>query len=474
MGENNKKSFINEKILGRDMTFRRALKYLLVSLLCGLAFGAAVLLVILFGRKYVVSDGNTAEQTLNSSVSETMQAESETAVLVPETAQSSVIETETGMPETSQQISKEAESLPQESGSSVESTSGETGESSAAEESTAADQEALLALIDQHLMEKEPTVDDLAGLRMVQQEAIQTVSRYLTLVSSTISETTWFESTVETKNNYAGVIIGKSDKEIQILTVIAAATGENDLVVTFHDGSCQKAVVRKKDYREGLVVLAVSTAGLGSSLTESIEEIPVYDGETVCGQPILTAGAALGAVGSYDFGLVNYVSEILPVVDGSRNPLYTRSSSCPEKGTFLMTLSGQLIGIAGLLEDDPVAGNRFVMLKSMKGLLENMKKGSDTAYLGITGSDISFDMKTENIPEGMLVTKVEDGSPAETAGIKHGDIIVSIGPRQLKGLEDYCSFMRNLKPGETSDMVISRGERGTFQNIEIEITAAVR
>lgn len=476
MDENNKKSFINENILGRDITLQRAMKYALLSVLCGLLFGLTALGVVALSQKLGAKEAESAAVT----VAETSPTEdSQEPQQSPESQRSDLPAAETTAETATETVTQTATEAAPEEAAEAEATPDESAQSSetddtqpAAEEATL-NEEAVRELVRQQLEEDEPAAEDLNALRSLQQTVVQQVSEYLVVVSTTLKETTWFESVVETERNFAGIILGKEEKEILILTVMGAATGKEDLYVTFDDGSRQKAVIRKEDTREGFVMLAVSTEGLGSKLTESIEAVSCYEGQLQAGQPVLTAGAPLDIVGSVDFGLINYIGETEPVIDGSRDPVYTKAASHPEKGTFLMTLTGQLIGIAQQPEET-VDGNRFIRVTSVSGLLEEMKKGNDTAYLGIKGSDISFEMKTGNIPEGMLITEVEEGSPAEEAGIKYGDIITSIGSRQIKGLADYCSFLRNLKPGEEFVMVISRGERGTFQNMEISITAAGR
>jgi S1-C subfamily serine protease len=50
---------------------------------------------------------------------------------------------------------------------------------------------------------------------------------------------------------------------------------------------------------------------------------------------------------------------------------------------------------------------------------------------------------------GVLVRSVEPDSPAHKAGIKEGDVIVSIGNQAIAYSEDYYALMKGIGPGET-------------------------
>lgn len=52
---------------------------------------------------------------------------------------------------------------------------------------------------------------------------------------------------------------------------------------------------------------------------------------------------------------------------------------------------------------------------------------SRSAYLGISGVDVSSTVaQTYNMPEGIYLYQVKEGSPAEQAGLQAGDIITSL------------------------------------------------
>jgi S1-C subfamily serine protease len=61
-------------------------------------------------------------------------------------------------------------------------------------------------------------------------------------------------------------------------------------------------------------------------------------------------------------------------------------------------------------------------------------------------------------PGGVKLQGVRSGSPAEVAGIKGGDILVKIGPDDVKDLYAMTAALQKYRPGDVVDIVIKRGE----------------
>jgi serine protease Do len=60
-------------------------------------------------------------------------------------------------------------------------------------------------------------------------------------------------------------------------------------------------------------------------------------------------------------------------------------------------------------------------------------------------------------PEGVLVTQVKQGGPADLAGVAQGDVILEINRRRVRSLAEYHEAARSIRPG---DMVLLRIQRG--------------
>ncbi|MBC6936239.1 MAG: PDZ domain-containing protein [Chloroflexi bacterium] len=70
----------------------------------------------------------------------------------------------------------------------------------------------------------------------------------------------------------------------------------------------------------------------------------------------------------------------------------------------------------------------------------------------------------ETTDDGVVVRQVMAGSPAETAGLKDGDIITKIGDTEVKQLRDILEAARSLKAGDTLAVEVNRdGETITLE-----------
>jgi S1-C subfamily serine protease len=65
---------------------------------------------------------------------------------------------------------------------------------------------------------------------------------------------------------------------------------------------------------------------------------------------------------------------------------------------------------------------------------------------------------------GLRLTGVTPGSPADRAGLKAGDIVISLGGVQVLDLTSYSNALYAHKPGDDVDIVVMRGnERMTLR-----------
>ncbi len=64
--------------------------------------------------------------------------------------------------------------------------------------------------------------------------------------------------------------------------------------------------------------------------------------------------------------------------------------------------------------------------------------------------------------EGVFVARVEDGSPAEEAGIRRGDVIREINRQRIKGPRDFEQLTRDLKAGDRVTVLLQRGPMSLY------------
>jgi len=88
-------------------------------------------------------------------------------------------------------------------------------------------------------------------------------------------------------------------------------------------------------------------------------------------------------------------------------------------------------------------------------------------YLGVQVQRLTSSLRrARNIPEsveGTLVSGVEDGSPADDAGIKRGDVILEVNHHDTESPSDLVETVRGLDPGDRASILVWRdGSRRNF------------
>jgi S1-C subfamily serine protease len=68
--------------------------------------------------------------------------------------------------------------------------------------------------------------------------------------------------------------------------------------------------------------------------------------------------------------------------------------------------------------------------------------------------------------EGVLVTSVQPGSPAATAGVQVGDVITSVGNKPMRTKEDLVKALDSAD-GEAVILNINRGEEKTYEILKL-------
>lgn len=157
-------------------------------------------------------------------------------------------------------------------------------------------------------------------------------------------------------------------------------------------------------------------------------------------------------------------------------------------GGALINSAGEVIGINTLVytgtDERAAQGLGFAIpindaLKVAQALVGRTKivgPALGPPWLGVTGKDVTREL-AENydwrIKSGVLVSAVVQGSPAEEAGIKRGDIISEFGGTAIRNMKDLSAAVGAHKVGEALDVVVwSAGK--TKHTVSVKLEASTR
>lgn len=116
-----------------------------------------------------------------------------------------------------------------------------------------------------------------------------------------------------------------------------------------------------------------------------------------------------------------------------------------------------------------------IPVATAKQVLEDIVKDGKVTrgWIGVEPNDLSaelaetFDVK---IKEGVIITGVLQNGPAAQAGIRPGDVIVSIGGKPVPDVTQLLAMVSVLKPGTATGFVVQRQE----ETLRLQLTPGVR
>src|SRR5579862_3075684 len=80
-------------------------------------------------------------------------------------------------------------------------------------------------------------------------------------------------------------------------------------------------------------------------------------------------------------------------------------------------------------------------------------------YLGVNIAEVNGDRARElklKEPYGVEITRVEEGSPAEKAGLKSGDVVLEYNGQRVEGMEQFGRLVHETPAGREAKLLISR------------------
>lgn len=202
--------------------------------------------------------------------------------------------------------------------------------------------------------------------------------------------------------------------------------------------------------------------------------------ELVVGETAVAIGNPLGFefYSTVTSGIISGLDRELTIEDKNLNLIQTDAAiNGGNSGGALVNSCGQVIGISSAKIVTTVAegmGFAIPINDAMPIIDELMNHGFVTGrpLIGIAGFDI--DERTAfyyNMKEGVYVAQIKENSPAENAGVKAGDIIISADGKEVKTMTDLNKIKNDFKPNETFSVVVFRnGEEINLSIILGEVT----
>ncbi|MCI8266562.1 MAG: trypsin-like serine protease [Lachnospiraceae bacterium] len=281
----------------------------------------------------------------------------------------------------------------------------------------------------------------------------------------------------DAESSGSGIIIGENETELLIVTNYHVVSGSSELSVVFSydedsdDPSLVSARVKGYEADKDLAVIAVSLDDITDEMRSKIKIATIGDSSNlVLGQEVVAIGNALGYGQSVTTGIISALGRNVTVSDDNGGSItnkliQTDAAINPgNSGGALLNMNGELIGINSVkVSSSSVEGMGYaipisdvqsiieeLMLKETRDVVAEEKQG----YLGIKPIDVTNDIyEAYDMPVGVYIYNIYEGSPAEAAGLVKGNIITKFDGQTIKNREALMSLLTYYRAGETVEIV---------------------
>lgn len=253
-----------------------------------------------------------------------------------------------------------------------------------------------------------------------------------------------------------------------ILTNSHVVSGASRIDVTLADGQRFQADKVGDDPDTDLAVIRMTAANLipvvlGDSQTIRVGQLVIAIGNPYGFQCTVTSGviSALGrSLRSTSGRLIDNVIQ----TDAALNPGNSGGPLVTSRGEVIGVNTAVIMGAQGICFATAINTAKFVA-----GRL--IKDGKITrGYLGVAGQNVPLHrrlIRAHNLPapSGIFVVSVEQGSPAQRASLREGDIIVGFGDQAVPDIDALHRILTDHDAGVPSTLAILRGAEKLVLNV---------
>ncbi len=248
--------------------------------------------------------------------------------------------------------------------------------------------------------------------------------------------------------------------------------GADQITVVLADRREFKAKVIGADERSDLAVLKIKTGGRPLPFLVLSEEETLEVGDLV-----LAIGNPFGVGQTVTSGIVSALARSRTGISDLNSFIQTDAAINPgNSGGALIDMKGRLVGIntAIFSKSGGSLGIGFAIPAVMvRSVLAGMTKGGHIVrpWLGAWGQDVSADIAASldlDHPQGVLISEVYPAAAGERAGLKVGDVVLSINGKEINDPQDLRFRVATLKVGGKASMDVWRKKKKIRISIDLE------
>ena len=258
-----------------------------------------------------------------------------------------------------------------------------------------------------------------------------------------------------------------------ILTNNHVVEGGTDIVVALNDKREFKAKILTADPRTDLAVLKIDTKG------ERLPTVPFGDSDAVqVGDLVLAIGDPFGVGQTVTMGIVSALARTQGSANDYQFFIQTDAAINPgNSGGALVTTDGKLAGINTAIysRSGGNIGIGFAIPANLaRRVVEGVEGGGGVrlSWIGATGQPVTSaiaDSLGLPRPGGVLVKDIYPGGPLANAGVKSGDVVLSVDGAQVDDMQSLNYRIATHKPGDSVKVRVESGRTMHEVNVALAL-----
>ena len=286
----------------------------------------------------------------------------------------------------------------------------------------------------------------------------------------------------------SGIIIGKTDSELLIVTNNHVVEDADHLRVLFIDQETCDAEIKGTDPSNDLAVIAVPLDSIKTTTQGQINVATLGNSDNLkIGEDVIAIGNALGYGQSVTTGIVSANNREISDETITGTFIQTDAAINPgNSGGALVNINGNVIGInSNKIGGDTVEGMGFAIpisraIPIIEDLMsrETLSKvdEAEQGTIGISGATVTSDVsKAYNMPVGVYVAQIIENGGAAGSDLQEGDIITAINGQTISSMEELQKMLQYYKAGTEVTLTVQRQNgKGSYEEAQIKVTLGTR
>ena len=368
-------------------------------------------------------------------------------------------------------VIQQTEKIKTDSESETYATSGEIGTTETADSETDSTQMAVVTDVTKVVDSVMPSVVSIFGTYMV-------------------TEDFWgYQFSQEDEGSGSGIIVGENAEELLIVTNNHVVADSTSLSVQFVDEQTCAAQVKGTDADSDLAVIAVAVEDLSDSTKEEIRIATLGNSDELkVGEPAIAIGNALGYGQSVTTGVISAVNRQDSMNESGESLFLIQTDAAINPGNSggaLLNVYGEVIGInSSKIGGSMIEGMGYAIpISTAKPIIEELmsKKTrvpvgeAEKGYLGISGINVTEEVhELYGLPYGVYIAQVYDGTPAQKAGLKKGDIITYFDGETVETMEELSLLLDCTQKGSHVQIGVMVTTNDGYEERMIEVVLGGR